>query len=129
MKKHGELLLSLATNCRKLQTQKEKIVISSDSNSIECFDLKDNEQYFMIQVLDLKSHFDLNDNDLQNMMKLMQNFWKRQAIVEAQIVALNEKKAELIKENQNYIYTIKSLSKTTDVNKLQETLMIHNAKL
>lgn len=69
----------------------------------------------------------MNETDLQNTIQLMKNFWRRQALAEAQIVLLEETKVKLQKENQTYIETIKRLSKTDNVEELKTLLRVESA--
>ncbi|XP_023309006.2 dynein regulatory complex subunit 2 [Lucilia cuprina] len=123
--KHGELLLSLATNCRKFQTESEKVVAWGDFQE----PLNDNEhdkEPFELEILNLKDHVDMTEAELENNIELMKNFWRRQALAEAQIVLLEEHKQQLLKENQSYIETIKRLSKADNVEDLKETLKVQS---
>lgn len=81
---------------------------------------------FTLEILNLKDHIDMKEEELQINIKLMKNFWRRQAIAEAQIVLLEERKTQLLKENEKYIETIKSLSKADNVDDLKETLKIQS---
>uniref|UniRef100_A0A1A9W4U9 Dynein regulatory complex subunit 2 n=1 Tax=Glossina brevipalpis TaxID=37001 RepID=A0A1A9W4U9_9MUSC len=122
MKKYGELLLSLAANCRKLQTEAEKVVAWGDFE--EPVEVQVDEGEFKVNVLDLKTHVDFTEEELHAQIQLMSTFWRRQALAEAQTVLLYEKKVKLEKENQTYINKIKSLSKVTNVAELTRTLTI-----
>uniref|UniRef100_A0A1A9Z961 Dynein regulatory complex subunit 2 n=1 Tax=Glossina pallidipes TaxID=7398 RepID=A0A1A9Z961_GLOPL len=123
LKKYGELLLSLAANCRKLQTESEKVVPWGDFE--EPIDVKADEIVFKLNVLDLKSHVDLDEEELDAQIQLMTSFWRRQALAEAQIALLNEKKTKLEADNQKHINKIKRMSKVTDVAELTKTLTIN----
>uniref|UniRef100_A0A1A9VHC6 Dynein regulatory complex subunit 2 n=1 Tax=Glossina austeni TaxID=7395 RepID=A0A1A9VHC6_GLOAU len=123
LKKYGELLLSLAANCRKLQTESEKGVPWGDFQ--EPVDVKADEIVFKLKVLDLKSHVDLDEEELDAQIQLMGSFWRRQALAEAQIALLNEKKIKLEADNQKYTNKIKCMSKVTDVTELTKTLTIN----
>lgn len=79
---------------------------------------------FKFEIINLKDHIDISEDELQTNMELMKNFWRRQAFAEAQIVILEEKKANLLKENEKYIATIKRLSKADNVDDLKETLNV-----
>ncbi|KAI9579292.1 dynein regulatory complex subunit 2-like [Glossina fuscipes] len=122
LKKYGELLLSLAANCRKLQTESEKVVPWGDFE--KPIDIEDDKIEFKLNVLDLKTHVDLDEEELDAQIELMSTFWRRQAIAEAQIVLLTEKKMKLEQENQKYINKIKRMSKVDDVAELTKTLTV-----
>uniref|UniRef100_A0A1B0BCR6 Dynein regulatory complex protein 1/2 N-terminal domain-containing protein n=1 Tax=Glossina palpalis gambiensis TaxID=67801 RepID=A0A1B0BCR6_9MUSC len=146
LKKYGELLLSLAANCRKLQTESEKVVPWGDFE--KPIDIEDDKIEFKLNVLDLKTHVDLDEEvrisfhsflclsftyisyslshrkELDAQIELMSTFWRRQAIAEAQIVLLTEKKMKLELENQKYINKIKRMSKVDDVAELTKTLTV-----
>uniref|UniRef100_A0A1A9V3H7 Dynein regulatory complex subunit 2 n=1 Tax=Glossina austeni TaxID=7395 RepID=A0A1A9V3H7_GLOAU len=147
LKKYGELLLSLAANCRKLQTESEKVVPWGDFE--KPIDVNDDKVEFKLNVLDLKTHVDLDEEvrvsfrrpffrllltyidfllshrkELDAQIELMSSFWRRQAIAEAQIVLLSDKKKKLELENQKYIDKIKLMSKADDVAELTKTLTV-----
>ena len=124
LQKHGELLLSLAANCRKLQTESEKVVLWGDF--VEPIDNDAESETIELETINLKNHVDITEADLQKNMDLMKNFWRRQAIAEAQIVILEKTKTELLKENQNYIETIKHLSKVANVDDLKKALQVES---
>lgn len=60
----------------------------------------------------------------------MRNFWRRQAIAQAQVALLSEKRKKLIEENQLYAEKIKSMSNTRKDDDLSTALQItaHKAK-
>lgn len=121
IQKYGELLLSLAANCRKLQTESEKIMpVGNFLDNMEA----ETEEQLKLHVLDLKAHVDLTEEELQTEIHLMKNFWRRQALAEAQVVLLEKKKHHLTKENQHYINIIKRMSKTDDANDLTDAVKI-----
>ncbi|XP_073837409.1 dynein regulatory complex subunit 2 [Musca autumnalis] len=122
LQKYGDLLLSLAANCRKLQTESEKVVPWGDFREMESSNLP--QEDFAIEILDLQSHVDVNEAELKQQIELMRNFWQRQAIAEAQAIILEKQKHELIQENQVYIEKIKSLSKSDNVDDLQKALHV-----
>lgn len=119
--------MSLAVNCRKFQTESEKVLPCGDFQEIQTDNSSDGEA-FKLKVIDLKSHVDMSEDELQRNAKLMGNFWRRQALAEAQVVLLEEKKKQLLEENQNYIDKIKRLSKADNAEDLQETLSITPTK-
>lgn len=139
-------MLSLAANCRKLQTESEKVVPWGDFD--EPIDVKADEIVFKLHVLDLKSHVDLDEEvqspfrpfpfclhiylfslshrkELDAQIQLMSGFWRRQALAEAQITLLNEKKTKLEADNQKHINKIKRMSKVADAAELSKTLTIN----
>uniref|UniRef100_A0A1I8MJZ3 Dynein regulatory complex subunit 2 n=1 Tax=Musca domestica TaxID=7370 RepID=A0A1I8MJZ3_MUSDO len=122
LQKYGDLLLSLAANCRKLQTESEKVVPWGDFREMESADIP--QEDFVLQTIDLQSHVDLNEDELKRQIELMQNFWQRQSIAEAQAIILEKRKQELLQENQIYIDKIKSLSKTDNVEDLRKALHV-----
>ncbi|XP_061395331.1 dynein regulatory complex subunit 2, partial [Musca vetustissima] len=122
LQKYGELLLSLAANCRKLQTESEKVVPWGDFRETESDNFP--QEDFTLQTVDLQSHVDINEGDLKQQIELMRNFWQRQAIAEAQAILLEKQKHELLHENAIYIEKIKSLSKTDNVEDLRKTLHV-----
>lgn len=122
--KYGELLLSLSANCRKLQTESEKIIPCGDFEESTITDNPADKDQFKLQALDLQTHLDLTEDEMKAQMDLMKNFWLRQALVEAQTVLMEEKKRQLIEENQKYINKIKALSKTDKASDLQATLHV-----
>ncbi|XP_058976700.1 dynein regulatory complex subunit 2 [Musca domestica] len=122
LQKYGDLLLSLAANCRKLQTESEKVVPWGDFREMESADIP--QEDFVLQTIDLQSHVDLNEDELKRQIELMQNFWQRQSIAEAQAIILEKRKQELLQENQIYIEKIKSLSKTDNVEDLRKALHV-----
>uniref|UniRef100_A0A1A9ZE75 Dynein regulatory complex protein 1/2 N-terminal domain-containing protein n=1 Tax=Glossina pallidipes TaxID=7398 RepID=A0A1A9ZE75_GLOPL len=122
LKKYGELLLSLAANCRKLQTESEKVVPWGDFE--KPIDVNVDKVEFKLNVLDLKTHVDLDEEELDAQIELMSSFWRRQALAEAQIVLLTDKKTKLELENQKYIDKIKLMSKADNVAELTKTLTV-----
>uniref|UniRef100_A0A1B0BRR8 Dynein regulatory complex protein 1/2 N-terminal domain-containing protein n=1 Tax=Glossina palpalis gambiensis TaxID=67801 RepID=A0A1B0BRR8_9MUSC len=122
LKKYGELLLSLAANCRKLQTESEKVVPWGDFE--EAIDVTADQIEFKLNVLDLKSHVDLDEKELDAQIQLMSTFWRRQALAEAQIALLNEKKMKLEADNQKHINKIKRINNVADVAELTKTLTV-----
>ncbi|XP_013103974.2 dynein regulatory complex subunit 2 [Stomoxys calcitrans] len=124
LEKYGELLLSLVANCRKLQTESEKVVPWGDFSEPINYENSDEKDDFTLKVLDLESHVDQSEKQLKSQMELMKNFWRRQALAEAQIVLLEERKRKLLEEKESYINKIKSLSKADDVNEVRETLQV-----
>lgn len=54
--KYGELLLSHAANCRKLQTESEKVAAPTDDDET-C----DDDETFQLEALDLKAHIDMSE--------------------------------------------------------------------
>lgn len=60
IKKKGELLLSLAANCRKFQTESEKIIVDSCDRSFvdDMFDLED---CFELSSIDLQKYMDCSE--------------------------------------------------------------------
>ncbi|XP_065360792.1 centrosomal protein of 128 kDa [Calliphora vicina] len=126
LQKYGELLLSLAANCRKFQTESEKVVAWGDFQEARIESEIDKEP-FELEIINLKDHVDITEAELQTNIELMKHFWRRQALAEAQIVLLEEKKHKLLKENQSYIDTIKRLSKADNVDDLKETLKVQSA--
>lgn len=63
--------------------------------------------------------------ELDGQIELMSSFWRRQALAEAQIVLLTEKKTKLELENQKYIDKIKLMSKADNVAELTKTLTVN----
>ncbi|KAH8379269.1 hypothetical protein KR009_003975 [Drosophila setifemur] len=124
MEKHvksGELLLALSITCRKLQTESEKVILGG-----EVFDETDvevNEQ-FKLQTLNLKDHVDMTEEELMELNKNMKNFWRRQAMAEAQNMLMLEEKRRLTEDNQRLIDFIKSMSVTEDPEELRTAMHV-----
>ena len=114
----------MAANCRKLQTESEKVVLWGDF--VEPSDNDAESETLQLETINLENHVDITEAHLQKNMDLMKNFWRRQAIAEAQIVILEKTKTELLKENQNYIETIKHLSKVANVDDLKKALQVES---
>lgn len=85
-----------------------------------------NSEPLKLESTNLKNHLDLTEDDSQRNTQLMKDFWRRQAIAEAQIVILEKMKKELLEENQNYIKTIKRLSKVANVDDLKQALQVQS---
>lgn len=60
IKKRGELLLSLAANCRKFQTESEKIIVDSCERSLED-DIHYAENCFKLYSIDLQKYLDCSE--------------------------------------------------------------------
>ncbi|KAH8239992.1 hypothetical protein KR032_010095 [Drosophila birchii] len=124
MEKHvkgGELLLALSITCRKLQTESEKVILGG-----EVFDeteLPETEE-FTLKTLNLKNHVDMTEEELIELNKNMQNFWRRQAMAEAQNLLMIEEKRRLNEDNQRLIDFIKSMSVTEDPEELRSAIHV-----
>ncbi|XP_036336212.1 dynein regulatory complex subunit 2-like [Rhagoletis pomonella] len=117
--KYGELLLSLTANCRKLQTESEKVVAPKDED-----EPSEEEMEFSLKALSLESHVDMSDAELLRQMQLMKNFWHRTALAEAQNLILAQEKRELLEENQKYIDFIKLMSKRENIEDMLKTFTV-----
>jgi len=86
--KSGELLLALSITCRKLQTEAEKVILGG-----EVFDDTEVEvnENFKLQTLNLKDHVDISEEELVELNKSLRNFWRRQAMAEAQNLLMLER--------------------------------------
>ncbi|XP_011195697.2 dynein regulatory complex subunit 2 [Zeugodacus cucurbitae] len=114
--KYGELLLSHAANCRKLQTESEKVVVPKYEEL--------DESAFELEALNLKAHIDISEAELSKHMYLMKNFWHRQALASTQNLLLAKEKRELIEENQKYKDFIKLMSKRENIDDMLKTFTV-----
>ncbi|XP_020816112.1 coiled-coil domain-containing protein 65 [Drosophila serrata] len=124
MEKHvksGELLLALSITCRKLQTESEKVILGG-----EVFDETEVEEVeqFKLNTLNLKNHVDMTEEELIELNKNMKNFWRRQAMAEAQNMLMLEEKRRLTEDNQRLIDFIKSMSVTEDPEELRSAVHV-----
>ncbi|EDV52615.1 dynein regulatory complex subunit 2 [Drosophila erecta] len=124
MEKHvksGELLLALSITCRKLQTESEKVILGG-----EVFDETEVEvdENFKLQTLDMKAHVDMTEEELVELNKSLKNFWRRQAMAEAQNLLMLEEKRRLTEDNQRLIDFIKSMSVTEDPEELRTAMHV-----
>ncbi|KMZ00946.1 myosin-9 [Drosophila simulans] len=124
MEKHvksGELLLALSITCRKLQTESEKVILGG-----EVFDETEVEvdENFKLQTLNLKDHVDMTEEELVELNKSLRNFWRRQAMAEAQNLLMLEEKRRLTEDNQRLIDFIKSMSVTEDPEELRTAMHV-----
>lgn len=119
--KSGELLLALSITCRKLQTESEKVILGG-----EVFDETevDVDEYFKLQTLNLKDHVDMTEEELVELNKSLRNFWRRQAMAEAQNLLMLEEKRRLTEDNQRLIDFIKSMSVTEDPEELRTAMHV-----
>ncbi|EDV96891.1 kinesin-related protein 4 [Drosophila grimshawi] len=120
--KSGELLLALSITCRKLQTESEKIIVGGEI--VEPIDVGEVDEHFTLQTLDIKKHVDISEEDLVNLNKSLKNFWRQQAMAQAQNLLLLEEKRSLTEENQRYIDFIKSMSKTDNAEELRSAMIV-----
>ncbi|EDW18242.1 myosin heavy chain, clone 203 [Drosophila mojavensis] len=120
--KSGELLLALSITCRKLQTESEKIIVGGEV--VEPIDVGPVDDDFTLQTLDIKKHVDLNEEDLVMLNKSLKNFWRQQAMAQAQNMLLLEEKRKLTEENQRHIDFIKSMSKTDNAEELRAAMIV-----
>ncbi|XP_017048470.1 dynein regulatory complex subunit 2 [Drosophila ficusphila] len=124
MEKHvksGELLLALSITCRKLQTEAEKVILGG-----EVFDdteVQVNEN-FKLQTLNLQDHVDMTEDELVELNRNLRNFWRRQAMAEAQNLLMLEEKRRLTEDNQRLIDFIKSMSVTEDPEELRTAMHV-----
>ncbi|XP_043647473.1 dynein regulatory complex subunit 2 [Drosophila teissieri] len=124
MEKHvksGELLLALSITCRKLQTESEKVILGG-----EVFDETEVEvgENFKLQTLNMKDHVDMTEEELVELNKSLKNFWRRQAMAEAQNLLMLEEKRRLTEDNQRLIDFIKSMSVTEDPEELRTAMYV-----
>ncbi|XP_004523793.1 coiled-coil domain-containing protein 65 [Ceratitis capitata] len=117
--KYGELLLSNAANCRKLQTEAEKVEAPKDEGESAAEELS-----FQLEALNLKSHADMSEVELAKQMALMKNFWHRQALASTQNLLLAREKRELLEENQKYKDFIKLMSKRENIDDMLKTFTV-----
>jgi len=119
--KSGELLLALSITCRKLQTEAEKVILGG-----EVFDDTEVEvnENFKLQTLNLKDHVDISEEELVELNKSLRNFWRRQAMAEAQNLLMLEEKRRLTEDNQRLIDFIKSMSVTEDPEELRTAMHV-----
>ncbi|XP_053956102.1 protein BCAP [Anastrepha ludens] len=117
--KYGELLLSLTANCRKLQTESEKVVAPTDEKRIS-----EEQMAFQLQALNLESHVDMTEEELLRQMELMHNFWHRQALATTENLVLTKEKRELLEENKKYIDFIKLMSKRENIEDMLKALTV-----
>ncbi|XP_022213693.1 centrosomal protein of 290 kDa [Drosophila obscura] len=125
MEKHvksGELLLALSITCRKLQTETEKVILGGEI--VDETDLGDVDEQFILQTLNMKAHVDMTEAELVEQNKMLKNFWRRQAMVEAQNLLLLEEKHRLTEQNQGYIDFIKYMSVTEDPEELRSAVKV-----
>ncbi|XP_018788073.1 PREDICTED: uncharacterized protein LOC108968474 [Bactrocera latifrons] len=117
--KYGELLLSHAANCRKLQTESEKVVApkNEEEGSVD-------DAAFEVEALNLKAHIDVSEEELSKHMHLMKNFWHRQALASTQNLLLAKEKRELLEENQKYKDFIKLMSKRENIDDMLKTFTV-----
>ncbi|KAH8370618.1 hypothetical protein KR093_004346 [Drosophila rubida] len=121
--KSGELLLALSITCRKLQTESEKIIIGGEVvDSVDVGVVSDN---FTLDSLDIKKHVDFTEEEVIELNKKMKNFWRQQAMAQAQNMLLLEEKRKLTEENQRYIDFIKSMSKTDNAEELRSAMVVN----
>ncbi|KAH8327623.1 hypothetical protein KR074_003756 [Drosophila pseudoananassae] len=119
--KSGELLLALSITCRKLQTESEKVILGG-----EVFDETDMavSDEFKIQTLNLKDHVDMTEEELVELNRNLRNFWRRQAMAEAQNLLMLEEKKRLTEDNDRLINFIKSMSVTEDPEELRTAVTV-----
>lgn len=119
--KSGELLLALSITCRKLQTESEKVILGG-----EVFDETEVEakEQFKLHTLNLKDHVDMTEEELLELNRNMKNFWRRQAMAEAQNLLMIEEKRRLTEDNQRLVDFIKSMSVTEDPEELRTAMHV-----
>lgn len=119
--KSGELLLALSITCRKLQTESEKVILGG-----EVFDETDVavSDQFKIQTLSIKDHVDMTEEELVELNTNLKNFWRRQAMAEAQNLLMLEEKKRLTEDNDRLINFIKSMSVTEDPEELRTAMHV-----
>ncbi|XP_030567634.1 dynein regulatory complex subunit 2 [Drosophila novamexicana] len=120
--KSGELLLALSITCRKLQTESEKIIVGGEV--VDPIDVGPVDDNFTLQTLDIKQHVDLTEEDLVMLSNGLKNFWRQQAVAQAQNLLLLEEKRKLTEENQRHIDFIKSMSKTDNAEELRSAMHV-----
>ncbi|KAH8258741.1 hypothetical protein KR038_006467 [Drosophila bunnanda] len=119
--KSGELLLALSITCRKLQTESEKVILGGEVyDETEVEDVED----FKLVTLNLQNHVDMTEKELIELNKNMKNFWRRQAMAEAQNLLMLEEKRRLTEDNQRLINFIKSMSVTEDPEELRSAVHV-----
>ncbi|XP_044312670.1 dynein regulatory complex subunit 2 [Drosophila rhopaloa] len=124
MEKHvksGELLLALSITCRKLQTEAEKVILGGevfDDTELQV------EENFKLQTLNLKDHVDMTEEELVELNKSLKNFWRRQAMAEAQNLLMLEEKRRLTEDNQRLINFLKSKTVTEDPEELRTAMHV-----
>ncbi|KAI8040836.1 hypothetical protein M5D96_006779 [Drosophila gunungcola] len=124
MEKHvksGELLLALSITCRKLQTEAEKVILGGevfDDTELQV------EENFKLQTLNLKDHVDMTEEELVELNKSLKNFWRRQAVAEAQNLLMLEEKRRLTEDNQRLIDFLKSKTVTEDPEELRTAMHV-----
>lgn len=79
---------------------------------------------FTLQTLDIKQHVDLTEEDLVMLSNGLKNFWRQQAVAQAQNLLLLEEKRKLTEENQRHIDFIKSMSKTDNAEELRSAMHV-----
>ncbi|XP_034108862.1 uncharacterized protein LOC117571013 [Drosophila albomicans] len=121
--KSGELLLALSITCRKLQTESEKVIVGGEV--IDQVDVGDLNEEFTLESLDIKKHVDITEDELIELNNKMKNFWRQQAMAQAQNLLLLEEKRKLTEENQRYIDFIKSMSKTDNAEELRSAMVVN----
>lgn len=120
--KIGELLLALSITCRKLQTESEKIIVGGEV--VDPVDVEKVDDNFTVQTLDLFKHVDLAEHEIAELNRMMSNFWRKQAMAQAQNMLLLEEKNRLTEENQRLIDFIKSMSKTDNPEELRAAMVV-----
>ncbi|XP_001354067.2 kinesin-related protein 4 [Drosophila pseudoobscura] len=120
--KSGELLLALSITCRKLQTESEKVILGGEI--VDETDLGAVDEQFILKTLNMKAHVDITEAELLEQNKLLRNFWRRQAMVEAQNLLLLEEKHRLTEQNEGYLNFIKSMSVTENPEELRSAVKI-----
>ncbi|XP_030373358.1 dynein regulatory complex subunit 2 [Scaptodrosophila lebanonensis] len=120
--KSGELLLSLALNCRKLQTQSEKVVLGGEI--VDKYPVEKVSEDFVIKTLNLKEHLDITEEQFLEQYKVLKNFWYRHAMAAAQNLILLHEKSRLAEENERYIELIRKATKTNDVDELKVAITV-----
>ncbi|XP_034655741.1 dynein regulatory complex subunit 2 [Drosophila subobscura] len=129
MEKHvksGELLLALSITCRKLQTETEKVILGGEI--VDETDLGNVDEQFKLETLNMKNHVDMTEAELVEQTKMLKNFWRRQAMVEAQNLLLLEEKRRLTEQNQGYIDFIKYMSVTEDPEELRSAMKVDSCE-
>ncbi|KAH8302187.1 hypothetical protein KR044_003774 [Drosophila immigrans] len=121
--KSGELLLALSITCRKLQTESEKIIVGGEV--VDAVDVGDLDESFTLESLDIQKHVGVTEEQLVELNNKMKNFWRQQAMAQAQNLLLLEEKRRLTEENQRYIDFIKSMSKTDNAEELRSAMVVN----
>lgn len=91
---------------------------------IDPIDVGPTKDDFTIQTLDLFKHVDIEEDQLVLLNRSMINFWRKQAMAQAQNMLLLEEKNRLTEENQRYIDFIKSMSKTENAEELRSAMVV-----